>query len=191
MQFWQITHPDYESDYQSSYINGTLEHPYGMPGIECHICHQTWGGSRILPFECPPLLKKHKHIKEGWPISPEEHGLLQQEVQRELKKTGLNCPPLLPGDSFQPCYLDVPSRPQSDFLWAGLGSIVVSQRIKSLFEFLDIRGVFFCPVTFRKIGKRNARLPAPIPSTGEPEDIIKNRLCVRNRAIIRLLWMWS
>jgi hypothetical protein len=43
MQFWRIFNPDYESDYQHSYINGGLEHPFGMPGIECDVCHQTWG----------------------------------------------------------------------------------------------------------------------------------------------------
>jgi hypothetical protein len=32
--------------------------------------------------------------------------------------------------------------------------------------------ISYCPVTLRKVGTRNARLPAPIPSTGEPEDII-------------------
>jgi len=41
-----------------------------------------------------------------------------------------------------------------------------------LFESLGVASVAYSPVTLRKVGKREARLPAPIPSTGEPEDII-------------------
>ena len=85
---------------------------------------------------------------------------------------GISCPPLSPGDDFQPCYLDVPSKPKADFLWSCIGSIVVSKRIKELFETLSVEGAEFCPVSMRKIGRRNARLPAPIPSTSEPEDLI-------------------
>jgi hypothetical protein len=173
MRFWQLYNPDYESDYQHSYINGGLEHPFGLPGVKCDICHQTWGGGRILPFECPISLRNHKNIKASWPIKLEQHRALQQEVQNEFNKIGISCPPLRPGDSFQPCYLDVPSKPRADFLWASLHSLVVSERVKNLFETIKVEQVIFCPINLRKIGKRNARLPAPIPSTGEPEDLIE------------------
>ena len=173
MRFWHIYSPDYESDYHHSYINGSLEHPFGMPGIKCDVCHHAWGGGRILPLDCPASLRNHKNIKAGWPIPPEQHHALQRKIQDEFIKIGVVCPPLQPGDDFQPCYLDVPSKPKADFLWASLGSLVVSRRIKDLFDSMEIKEVVYCPVTLRKIGKRNARLPAPIPSTGEPEDIIK------------------
>ncbi len=173
MKFWQIYQPDYESDYRLAYINGSLEHPFGMPGIKCEVCSQTWGGGRKLSFECPSSLRNHKNIMEGWPISLAEHRTLQNLVQAEFQKVGIVCPPLRPGDDFQPCYLDVPSKPRADFLWAGLGSMVVSARIKSLFETMNVEQVVFCPVILRKIGKRNAKLPTPIPSTGEPEDLIE------------------
>jgi hypothetical protein len=42
-----------------------------------------------------------------------------------------------------------------------------------LFESERIGGAGFCPVTLRRIGKRAAKLPPPMPSTGEPEDIIE------------------
>jgi hypothetical protein len=173
MQFWRIFNPDYESDYQHSYINGGLEHPFGMPGIECDVCHQTWGGGRILPLNCPASLRNHKNIKEGWAISREQHRALQSEVQDEFRKIGISCPPLQPEDAFQPCYLDVPSKPKADFLWASGRSLVGSKRIKDLFHALEVKEVAFCPINLHKIGKRNARLPAPIPPTGEPEDIIE------------------
>jgi hypothetical protein len=171
MQFWWIHAPDYESDYQSSYINGSLEHPFGLPGVKCDVCKQTWGSRRRLSLECPPSLRQRKELCNGWPISLEQHQALQQEVQNEFIKNGISCPPLEPGDDFQPSYLDVPSKPKADFLW-GCG-IVVSKRIKELFETLSNGSVVFCPVILRKIGKRNAKLPVPIPSTGEPEDIIE------------------
>jgi hypothetical protein len=172
MKYWRICSPEYESDYHYSYINGGLDHPYGMPGINCDVCHQKWGGSRILPLECPLSLRNIKHIQEGWPISPEEHQVLQSEVLKEFSKIGIDCPPLKPGDDFQPCYLDVPSKPSADFLWASGKTLVVSDRIKKLFELTKVQGIVFCPITLRKIGKRNAKLPAEVPSTGEPEDLI-------------------
>ena len=81
-------------------------------------------------------------------------------------------PSFRPGDDFQPCYLDIPSRPRADFIWGCLGSVVISERVRRLFESLRLASVSYSPVTLRKVGKREARLPAPIPSTGEPEDII-------------------
>src|SRR5215813_3464579 len=134
MQFWRLTHPDYQSDYEQSYTNGGLDHPYGLPGVSCTVCHQTWGGSRILPFECPVPLRNHRHLQERWPISLEQHRALQLEVQNELRRVGVVAPRLYPGDDFQPCYLDIPSIPRADLIWACLGSVVVSKRIRTLLE---------------------------------------------------------
>lgn len=172
MQFWRLEHPDYDSDYKQSYINGSLEHPFGLPGVHCSLCGQTWGGVRILSFELPPSLRSHKHLKERWPISLEQHQALQREVQEEFRREGIAVPSLQPGDDFQPCYLDIPSRPRADFLWGCLGSVLISERVRQLFESLSVASVSYSPVTLRKVGKREARLAAPTPSTGEPEDII-------------------
>jgi hypothetical protein len=172
MEFWRLTPPQYDSDYHHSYINGSLEHPFGLPGVNCEVCGQTWGGIRILPFECPPALRKRKHLKEAWPIAREQHKTLQQKVRAELHKKGITVSELRPGDDFQPCYLDVPSSPRADFLWSGLGSVAVSQRVRDLFEKLRIHDAVFCEVILRKVGKRKATLPPPMPSTGEPEDVI-------------------
>jgi Protein of unknown function (Gmx_para_CXXCG) len=172
MQFWRLKYPDYDSDYKASYINGSLEHPFGLPGVRCDVCRATWGGGRILPFELPASLRGRKHLKQGWPISLEQHQALQQEVQQEFRRVGIVVPSLKPGDDFQPCYLDVPSRPRADFIWGCLGSVVISERVRQLFESLRLASVSYSPVTLRKVGKREARLSAPIPFTGEPEDII-------------------
>ena len=61
-RFWKISWPDYESDYRHSYINGGLDYPFGLPGIDCDVCGKTWGGSRILSYECPESLKSLEHF---------------------------------------------------------------------------------------------------------------------------------
>lgn len=170
-QFWLLSRPDY-NDYDHSLINGDLEHPFGMPGVKCSVCGATWGGSRILAATCPEALRKRKEIKNGWPISLEAHKLLQELVLRQLSESGFELEALYPGDRFQPAYLDVPSRPSADFLWSSLGSVVVSQRVKGLLEESAPGDVSFAEVIMRKVGKRKAKLPAPVPTTGEPEDLI-------------------
>ena len=172
MRFWRIKSPDYESDYKHSYINGSLDHPFGLPGVVCDVCGNTWGGSRILPYDCPAAFHRHKNITERWPITRKEHAALQTELLRVLPVNGKPFSALRPGDDFQPSFLDVPSRPRADFLWPSLGSLVVSERIKNALVESWPNDVIACPVGLRKIGKREARLAPPIPSTGEPEDMI-------------------
>ncbi|MEW6620621.1 MAG: double-CXXCG motif protein [bacterium] len=171
--FWKIEPPDYESDYKDIFVNGSGKHLFGLPGVKCSTCGETWGGSRILPFECPSSFQKLKEIRDRWPISSEEHLKLRQSLLKELNKSGQNIDFLLPGDEFQPVYLEFPSRPKSDFLWSTLGSIIVSQKVKSLFKSNNVSGITFCPAIIKKVGKRESVGPVPIPETGEPEDIIK------------------
>jgi len=172
MKFWQLTYPEYESDYQHTYINGFLEHPFGLPGVDCDVCGETWGGSRHLRFKCPTPMRRLKNIKDRWPISRSEHAELQKKVMRALRIRGAPFVALQPGDTFQPSYLDVPSRPRADFLWASIGTLVVSERVKRLLVSACPNDVVACPVTSRKIGKRSAKLEPVIPESGEPEDMV-------------------
>ena len=173
MEFWRITAPQYdEGDYSDAYINGSLAHPFGMPGVVCDVCGQTWSGSRVLPYACPLSLRNEKHIREPWPIPIRAHKSLQHVVLDCLRKDGVDAVSIRPGDDFQPGYLDVPSVPEFDFLWAGLGSIVVSQRVVELIQSRGCNDVAFCPVTFRRVGTGRATDTPPIPDGGEPEDII-------------------
>jgi hypothetical protein len=55
---------------------------------------------------------------------------------------------------------------------AQVGVLVVAERIKDLFLSSCGDDIAVCPIILRKIGKREAKLPTPMPSTGEPEDII-------------------
>lgn len=171
-RFWKIDSPAYESDYRHSYINGGLEYPFGLPGVDCDVCGKTWGGSRILSCECPESLKSLKHFKNRWPVSRDEHSALQQQLFAALGTNGEPFIDLCPGDTLQPCYLDIPSRPHADFLWPYLGVLVVSERIRDVFLNTCGDEIAVRPIVLRKVGKRKAKLPPPIPTTGEPEDII-------------------
>jgi hypothetical protein len=173
MSFWRLEAPDYRSDYQHAYVNGSLDHPFGMPGVRCSVCGATWGGSRTLPYECPPALCEDRRLRERWPLSLEEHRALQREVLGHLRAAGVDVVELRPGDTFQPGYLDVPSRPRADFLWSSLETIVVAERIRLALNQERVSGVTFCPVRLRRIGSRNPSRRAPMPATGEPEDLVR------------------
>jgi hypothetical protein len=183
-KFWRMDHPDYESDYAHTFINGSLDHPFSLPGVNCPVCKQTWGGSRILPSQCPESLQRRKEIKDPWPIPLVEHKKLQTEALTALRGEGVEVASLCPGDRLQPCYLEVPSRPRADFLWSSIGSVVVSHRIKDLFEKHVITEVAFAKVGLRKVGKREAELPPLIPASGEPEDLINEAPLLTNISTI-------
>ncbi len=169
--FWQLDEPDYDSDYRHTFINGKLEHPFRLPGVRCELCGQAWGGSRVLPVALPDELRNRKEFVERRSVSGEEQRRLQTEVATALQSHGHSINDLQPSDRFQPCFLSVPSKPQADFLWAWLGSVVVSERIRAALEAIGCDGVHFCPVTIRKVGKRKATSRPRIPVSGEPEDM--------------------
>jgi hypothetical protein len=173
MKFWRINHPDYRSDYDNYLINGSLDHPFGLPGVHCPMCGETWGGGRILPFPCPDSLRKRKELRRRWPIPLAAHKSLQALVRTELLKAGHSLSELRPGDDFQPAYLDIPAQPIFDFLWGHIGSVVISRRIKEMLEEEQVIGATFCEVVPRKIGRRKVKLPAPVPDSGEPEGLMR------------------
>lgn len=130
------------------------------------MCEDTWGGSGILPFVCPDSFRNHNHIINGWPVTRLKHENLQKEIMTALQINGPSFVGLRPGDDFQPCFWDVPSRPRADFLWPSIGSLIVSERIKNVLIDSCSDDIAACPVILRKIGKREAKLPPVIPSIG-------------------------
>jgi len=168
MRFWRITSPAQKSDYSHTWINGVLLHPDSLPGVRCDVCGETWSGSRILPDRAPEAVLRRRE-QDVWPIPLEQFDALRTEAEAQIGRQGLR---LMPGDSFQPAVLDVPSIPSADFLWGSLGSLVVSARMRDLFAEKCGAAVTLARVKFGRIGKNEALLPAPIPSTGEPEDLI-------------------
>jgi len=172
MKFWKIEPLEYESDYHDKYINGSLEHPYGLPPVECDVCGQTWGSNRVLSYQCPLSIRDNKQIKSGWPVSVDEYRSLEKRLLSELEKDGIKNAWLKPGDTLQPCYLDIPSKPVADFLWPSMISMVVSERIKDFLLEQCHNDIETCPVVLRKVGKRDSKIPPLIPASGEPEDMI-------------------
>ena len=166
--FWQITAPRY-SDYRHTFINGSVEHPFTLPGIRCETCGKTWmKAARVAPIECPISLRGN------FPKDP-----ISLSRYRELCATICSlskCAPadLRPGTSLLQGIMAIPSRPQADFLWGSLGSVIVSERIKNCFALHGFSGTLLFPITISKVGRRKAALPAPIPESGEPEDIMES-----------------
>lgn len=171
MQFWRLSAPEYDTDYRDTYINGSLEHPYGLPGIKCEVCGQTWGGTRVLHIECPEEFRDRGELQEGWPIDGPKHRALRSELAESFRKLGHDVE-LLPGDDFLPVFLDVPSRPTADFLWSSLGSVVVSDRVREALSSVAAQHVSFAPVNLRSAGSGDADDEPPISEDGEPEDMM-------------------
>jgi len=149
---------------QEEFINGYAEHPYGLPGIECNKCGQIWSNVRVLPYSCPEQFKSKKEVLIGSPIPSSDHRLLQQDILHALNKGGLGVKELGPGDDFQPVFLDIKTKPKADFLWSALGSVLVSERIKVVFENQKVSGITFVPVIMRKVGNKNFKYPFDIIS---------------------------
>lgn len=171
--YWRVERPNYSSDYQDTFINGSGSHPYGLPGINCSVCKETYGNIHVVPYFCPDNLIHHKNLLRKWPISQEEHSALQRQIKEEFHLNDIDTSSFPTIYDFQPVHLKFASRPESDFLWSTLGSVIVSSKVKIIFEQQKITGVEFCPAVVEKVGKRVSVGPIPIASTGEPEDIIE------------------
>lgn len=174
MDFWRVTSPDYATDYESEWINGSLDHPYGLPGVVCDVCGETWGASRVLPVACPEQLRSVKTITERWPIPRSDHLALQAELMHAASIVGTPFVDLKPGDRLQPCTLDVPTKPCVSFLWCALGVLVVAKPIRDLLVDLCPQDIAVHPVLLGRIGDHDASDPPVIPASGEPEDILNS-----------------
>jgi len=171
MKFWQIEAPHYGSDYKSLFINGLIEHPYNLPFVDCDSCGQRFLADHSLPYECPPAFRKKFSNSEALTI--EEFENITEPVRRAVQKIGLRKEVVQPRCFLLPSFLDIPSKPEADFLWPSSSfSPLVTERVRGKLESLKIREIAFAEVTLRKVGKKSPKLPAPIPSTGEPGDII-------------------
>lgn len=169
MEFWELEGTNYVSDYKRSFINGQIEHPYSLPSVRCKVCRQSIGERFMLPYQCPTNLRKR--LSDPNEVSIEEFDLLANRVKAALQKQGLSGSIVQPGCLLQPAFLDIASKPTADFLWPGF-SPLVSQRVRDKLESLNLRDIALAEVTLRKVGKKSSKLAPPIPSTGEPEDVV-------------------
>lgn len=170
MRFWQLQKPDFDG-YRDDYINGNLSYPFHLPPARCETCGKSRWDSRPLPFQLPERFHRRKEIRKGWPIPEADFNRLVADLRQEFRSMGVEPPDLRPGNRFEPGYLDVPSKPRADFLWSEIGSPVVSERVRDLFSTMGVEDIEFRPVTLRKIGKREARLPQTLTSACEPSGM--------------------
>jgi hypothetical protein len=174
MKFWMLKEPDYKSDYESTFYNGELEHPYALPGIVCENCGETWGSNRVLPYACPEELKDNQHIKNSWPINIGSFNSLMAITKNIFASYGVVGIDFLPGDVFvSPSFLYLPAKHKSDFLWCSVGSLVVAKRIKNLFVENCENEIKSFSVAIKKMGTTEKYSDDLIPDSGEPEDIMK------------------
>lgn len=169
MEFWELRGTDYASDYKREFVKGQVEHPYRLPSVRCPVCRNCSWDDNVLPYVCPS--SHRKKFSDPADVTIEEFGVIAKTVKAAVEEQGLGSSLVQPGSILQPSFLDIASKPTSDFLWASLNP-VVSQRIQEKLESLKVRDIAFAQVTLRKVGKKSARLAPPIPSTGEPEDMV-------------------
>jgi hypothetical protein len=170
--FWQIRAPHY-SDYHRTFVNGQVKYTFGLPGIECSACGHTWLSSvRVIPFSLPATFRSTIYTKRG-PVDLTTFRAISEELRHVLAPAHPEVADFefAPGQNLLPGVLDISSRPEADFLWAGWCP-VVSGRVRESLEHHGVTGTRFFPATLGKIGTRSTKLPPPIPSSGEPEDIM-------------------
>lgn len=100
-----------------------------------------------------------------------EFAALRDEISGDLPALPDSLGPLQPGDAFQPTLMRIPSWPQADFLWPDgrLGTFLVSERVRELWERMDATGVVFSRVEVERVGRRPASATLRRRG-GEPED---------------------
>lgn len=172
---WFLRSPPDADDYQNAYVNGEVEYRYRLPGTDCRDCSRPVGTYNVLPFACPEDLRTEKPLTQGR-ISPEAYDVLRERIAGRLTPEQRDY--LEPGAAFMPGLLDIPSEPSADFLWAELGGPLVSERVRAAMAAFWAEDVYFTEISYRKVGRRSAKARAPIPESGEPEDIIR---AVRSR----------
>ncbi len=154
-KFWWVKEPIYNSLRESVFVNGEIVHKWSIPGIDCPQCG-TWGGGRVVPIECPRILRTNKSLMSRWPIKLNDHNQLTESV-RVAAKCDFR---FQPGDFLQPCTVSLSSFPESDFLWSPY-TLLASDRVCVLFRSHGVRGIDYCSVTVDRIGSRVSCGPIP------------------------------
>ena len=167
---WFLLSPSDADDYQQAYVNGEVDYAYRLPAIACRQCSRPVATDNVLPFACPEELRTEKLLTEGR-VPPPIYDALRHRIAARL--TAEQAATLAPGAGFMPGLLDIPSTPNADFLWAELGGPLVSERVRAALTPLCAEDAYFTDTVYRRVGRRSAKAPAPIPDGGEPEEILQ------------------
>jgi hypothetical protein len=166
---WFLLSPSDSDDYQHAYVHGEVEYVHHLPATSCSDCSRPVATYSVLPFGCPEELRTEKLLTTGL-VSPQTYDALRKQIAARLNAEQEAY--LQPGAAFMPGLLDVPSKPRADFLWAELGGPLVSERVREAITRVCADDVYFTDISYRRVGRRSAKALAPIPNSGEPEDVI-------------------
>ena len=114
--------------------------PFGIPGVACSGCNNTWADFVPIPTVCPTEFRRWLAERRGAPLTVNESNDLLLDLSR-LLAIPLNT--IRPGNALLPM---ISTMPQSnrDFHWSFMPrSVLVSQQVKSAFEQHAIAGANF------------------------------------------------
>lgn len=130
---WELEKKEMQTESKDFSENGFGEHPIGMPSIDCSICGPGGGGLGVLPFYCPEEFTSDYRLYTWGSRPTKEFNELRSKIEESLLKQGIRVR-LRAGDNFQPLVVDFLQKPAYNFLWPGIGHIVVTNFVKELFS---------------------------------------------------------
>jgi hypothetical protein len=152
-------------------------HPYTITGVICETCKTTSLRFRVYPYECPHdarnLLSANRR-----PLPLTAHRRLVDTVRSRLHDQGIDLSELHPGAIFLPSATVAWKYRPVDCLDTGLGSAIVSARVKDAFDLMSWTGAAFFPVRVISLpGLPNYDGLGPIvaASLDDPEIIARER----------------
>lgn len=157
-QFWRLA-PPRRDDYRAVFVNGEVRCDHELPSVGCRTCARLRRSHRVLPIDCPSLWEARPEVT---PRPRREHRVTNAELAQlrvELEADVGPLPPGVgafePGDRFQPLLLRVPSRPEADVLWPGMGDLLAVERVRAAWEHESFTGAVFSRVEFERVGRRS------------------------------------
>ena len=130
MQFFELTHPDYESDRAFDFANPVrIYRDTVMPGLICSVCADTqggaWSGSRRLYLPITDALLKRRLNR--WPLPETEWKVLAQAVREHVGLTDDFV--LEPGDILGAPRATLLRTELPDFIYGYPGEIIVNEAV--------------------------------------------------------------
>lgn len=140
-RFWLIESgsPD---DYAHIRSSGLVEHPCGLPGIDCSKCGEVWmEPPQLVPYRLPSRLEREV-ADIGGPLPPEDHLDLQRRIRRQIRTRGQSSVNLAPGCTFAPTIWKRRDPPTLDWYTTGTSKLV-SAKVRALLRSLAPKCVGF------------------------------------------------
>lgn len=161
MRYYELQEPDYTAPRNWT---GTcrVERRWGLPGIECAKCGQTWSAFRSYPVIDVSQLPERRELEDVWPRPYAEYTRLMERV-RSL------CPSdvvLTPGSMFGPLYGTARGR-FGPLTLVPLWGVLVREDLLQALQAAQMRGIVPVRPEFKK---------APSPALFELHLLMRGRL---------------